>query len=262
MDDKMTRISDRLRVDDGPLEDRSHGSQPDLVESSVPQMISIGAFGRAVGRHLRDQRSKFGGASSDHLNAPGNSAVILAASHPAPALCESLASLAQEKGLAFLPVVIDESILRLGPIIVPGLSGCWRCWIARYRQHDAHPRETAALHDFYNSHPESGPGGYLEPFAWIVASQVAAILDSRAHLERWAGRLWQLDIFSREVTTGELVGVDGCCCCGLHRPQRSRTYAEMQRSLAYLWRPDEKAEGPETPDSGIKAHSVCTGEPQ
>jgi len=254
----MTQASDKLRFDDGPPEESMQGSQTGLMEPSDLQMISIGAFGRAVVRHLRDQRSKFSEASSNHLNSPlRNSAVILAAPHPAPALCESWASLAQEKGRAFLPVVIDESIIRLGPVIVPGLSGCWRCWMARYRQHDPHPRETAALHAFYNDHPESGPGGYLEPFAWIAASQLRAILDSRASLERWAGKLWQVDIFSREVTTGELVGVDGCCCCGLPRPLHSRTYTEMRESLAYLWNPDAEQESPET--DGGKAHSVCTG---
>jgi hypothetical protein len=54
-----------------------------------------------------------------------------------------------------------------------------------------------------------------------------------------------------------LVGVDGCCCCGLPRPLHSRTYTEMRESLAYLWNPDAEQESPET--DGGKAHSVCTG---
>jgi bacteriocin biosynthesis cyclodehydratase domain-containing protein len=238
-----------------------------LTKCGELDVVSIGAFGRAVARSLRHYQPRLQelNVSSPVMRAKeaiegpfrGNSAVVVATSHPAAAVCELFAGVAHENECPFLPVVVDESTLRLGPIVVPGVGGCWRCFTARHRQHDSYPRETAALHAFYNHHPDSGPKGYLEPVAWIVASQIAAILSSRRDLDHWAGKIWQVDLFTRDVTTGELVGVDGCSWCGSNRPPRTRTYGEMLHSLIYLWN-----EGPisKCKDSEVRDNSVCEGD--
>jgi bacteriocin biosynthesis cyclodehydratase domain-containing protein len=229
-------------------------------------VVSIGEFGSAVARRLRHYRHdvrelnvpcpmpRFKEATEESLR--GKSNMVVASSHPATSICERLAGIARESQCSFLPVVIDESVLRLGPVVVPGIGGCWNCWAARREQHDGHPQETAALHEFYNHHPGTGPCGYLDPFAWIAASLVAAILSSRQHLEHWAGKIWQMDLFSREVTTGELVGVDGCGWCGLNRPLETRTYREIQQALGYLWDEDSMADARHRE---LGTHSKCEG---
>jgi len=212
-------------------------------------VVTIGAFAGAVAGCLRRFRVALHESSVSCPTVPpieevlaGSAALVAVASHPARAIFERLAEIAHDKQRPFLPLVIDESVLRLGPVAVPGAGGCWHCWVARRGQHDGHYRETAALHEFYDHHPCRGPQGFLEPFAWMAAVQIVAILGSREQLEQWAGKIWQLDLFSREVTTGELIGVDGCARCGLNRPLNTRSYAEMQDTLAYLWSEDSSGE--------------------
>lgn len=265
----------QLLVDHTMLNERPKNSKTGLIERCELSVVSVGTFGRAVARHLRSYQPDL---RESNVTSPltdvspailkgsgGDSTVVVVAAHTAPAVCELFARVAHENRLPFLPVVVDESTLRLGPVVVPGVGGCWRCWVARYRQHDAHIREREALHAFYNEHPDNGPRGYLEPFAWIIASQLAAVLRSKQDLEYWAGWLWQVDLFSREVSTGELIGVDGCSWCGLNRSLPGRTYGDMQRALAWLWNGNGNRNGnddaaDEWKGREVKVQSACEGE--
>jgi len=53
--------------------------------------------------------------------------------------------------------------------------------------------------------------------------------------EALPGQVWQIDMINRKITTSTVVGVHDCPRCGLHRPGPTRSHAEMQQALAYLW---------------------------
>jgi bacteriocin biosynthesis cyclodehydratase domain-containing protein len=132
-------------------------------------------------------------------------------------------------------LVLDSAVLRLGPIVAPGGGGCWNCWARRSRQHAAWPNEQSALAQHYASQPDSGPKGFLEPFAMMGAARIGYAIEALDSSTPIGGYVWQIDLITRKVTTSTVVGIHDCRRCGLHRPAATRSFAEMQQTLAYLW---------------------------
>ena len=200
-----------------------------------------GPFGRATAGFLRRDNdliedrtfsSEFG-ASDD---GPDAAAMILVAERPMPRLSESIAAYCWRRALPFVPLFLQSGLMQLGPITIAGEGACWDCWSKRFRQHDAAPLESAALLQFYDEHPERGPRGFLQPFAALAADRIRPILElCETEPEAAAGSIWQIDMFSRRVTTGRVIGVDGCVNCGLNRPLETRSYADARQALGFLW---------------------------
>lgn len=216
-----------------------------MVEQDIsltpPHALSIGYFGRAVTQYLRVFRTDIAETvvTDDTIALPAVSpkswAVILASWRPAPRFCELLDEFSFTWERPFVPVILDSTILRIGPVVIPGRGSCWGCWARRYTQHDSWQEERRVLLEHYASHPAAGPQGYLEPFAMIGASRLASILSSLAGSSAPAGHVWQIDVITREITEGIVVGVHDCSKCGLHRPAPERSFSSMRRDLAYLW---------------------------
>lgn len=207
---------------------------------SLVRIVTAGPFGKAVARSLAAlvgnvQQQEFPSTEMPTPDAwPAADIYVAATWRPVPGLCRSLSDHAFRMGTPFIPLIVDSSTLCLGPIIVPGKSGCWRCWELRLQQHSALPREQSALLRFYEENPRAGPGGYLESFASMCAARIAAGIQSQNHLQELAGHIWQVHMLTQEVSTNFLIGVDGCAWCGLGRPFKNRTYAEIQEELACL----------------------------
>lgn len=208
-----------------------------------PHILSIGSFGRAVAHYLRDFRSDLVETvvTDDTIALPDvwptSCANIVASWRPVPHFCELLDELSFKWERPFVPVILDSTLLRIGPVVLPKLGSCWSCWVRRYAQHDAWREERRALLEHYASHPTVGPQGYLEPFAMIAASRLASILGSVRGDSSAAGHIWQIDVITRQVTMGKVVGVHDCPRCGLHR-RAERSFADLHRDLGYLWTQD------------------------
>jgi len=207
--------------------------------SDCVHVLSVGVFGRAVTKYLKTFYPDLLETVWSECR-PGNreewpqaSFVVVAAWRPVGSLCRVVDNLSYERGHPFVPVILDSPVLRLGPVTVPGVSGCWHCWDMRSRQHSPISRERSSLLEFYESNPNCGPAGYLESFAMIAAAQIGQV--TRSSLTQIAGQIWQMNLFTREVSTGYLVGVDGCKRCGLNRPIEGRTYFEAKERLSHLW---------------------------
>ncbi len=209
---------------------------------TAPHVLSIGAFGRAVAQYLRVFRADLVETivTDDTIALPSvwpkSCAVIVASWRPVPHFCELLNDLSFTWGRPFIPLILDSTILRIGPVVMPNRGSCWVCWARRYSQHDAWRQERRVLLEHYASDPTAGPRGYLEPFAMIGASRLASILGALEDPNAPAGLLWQIDVITREITAGTVVGVHDCPKCGLHRPIAERSFSAMRRDLAYLWR--------------------------
>ncbi|HZU66451.1 MAG TPA: TOMM precursor leader peptide-binding protein [Ktedonobacteraceae bacterium] len=204
-------------------------------------IVPVGAFGQAIADVLKELLPDVVETKPD----PGNKTSpalwpvarvnILAAWRPVPQLnrlCEGI-SYAWKKH--FIPVVLEDRSLRVGPVVVPGMGACYRCYEKRLLQHSPRQAIHSALRSHYEAHPQSGPAGYLAPFAEIAAIRLAqfiARLDADPASE--AGRLWQMDIITRQTLTARVVGVHGCPRCGLHRDEATRSYMPLQQELAQL----------------------------
>jgi bacteriocin biosynthesis cyclodehydratase domain-containing protein len=213
-------------------------SEPCQILKKV-SLISVGDFGKSVASHLNSFFPQLGEASDNNIpdrdSEPAPDLCILVSWRPVPALCDSLDCFAFTRRRPFIPLIVDSSVLCLGPVIVPGLSGCWRCWEQRMLQHSKASSHRAVLQRSYDSQPEAGPAGYLESFALLGAARIAELLGSRDAIENAAGQIWRMDLFSTEISMGQLIGVDNCDRCGLGRNLRDRTYAELRENLSFLW---------------------------
>jgi bacteriocin biosynthesis cyclodehydratase domain-containing protein len=214
----------------------------DRALSDQVQVVSVGTFGKAVAGYLAklcsnvEQLDWTGTASLDRNAWSAPKVRILAAWRPVPELCSFWDGLSHQNAHPFIPVIIDSAALCVGPVIVPAAkSGCWQCWQLRSQQHTKDRQERRALLQFYETNPSVGPAGYLESFALIGAAQVASAIQSADHLRQAAGKIWQIDIFTRAVSVGYLIGVDGCSRCGMGRPLQDRSWADIRHKLAFMW---------------------------
>ena len=213
-------------------------------------ILSVGAFGRTVARRLRAVRPDvletvvdYGAAAARPEEWPDARVNMIATWRPSVDFCELLDQICYESQRPFIPLVLNSTVLCLGPVVVPGQGSCWGCWSRRLRQHTSGLSQMVTVWHYYATHPEAGPEGYLEPFAAIGAARLSETVEELDSSAEVGGHVWQVDLMTREITTSTVVGVHGCPRCGLHRPPETRTFAEMQRALAYLWQDDDEKYG-------------------
>jgi bacteriocin biosynthesis cyclodehydratase domain-containing protein len=205
------------------------------------QILSVGTFGRSVATYLKGMRHDVFEtvADNDVLPLPATwlaaRQTLLASWKPAPALCELLDDVCHTWARPFLPLILDSRYMRFGPIIIPGKEGCWKCWNRRFRRQLTFPEDYAELLNHYDCEPGSGPRGFLEPFAMMGAARFSHAIDTIDSGSDLAGTIWQLDMLTGTISTGKLIGIHGCKRCGEGRNEESRSYADMQKSLEYLW---------------------------
>src|SRR5690349_3627555 len=90
-----------------------------------PHILSIGSFGRAVAHYLRDFRSDLAETivTDDTIALPAvwpaSCAVIVASWRPVPHFCELLDEFSFTREQPFVPVILDSTILRIGPVVIP-----------------------------------------------------------------------------------------------------------------------------------------------
>jgi bacteriocin biosynthesis cyclodehydratase domain-containing protein len=99
-----------------------------------------------------------------------NGVAVLALSRPSPALCERADELAHHTGTAWLPVVAETAVIRVGPYIRPGSAPCFACYAERRSQHDRHRHRTELLHRAYDRDDALAPTGFLPHTARLAAA--------------------------------------------------------------------------------------------
>ncbi len=204
-------------------------------------LLTLGGFGQAVGIYLRALRTDIletkQASEMFPFSAPWPVARmrVVAAWRPVQALCRQLDELSYKSGQPFVPLVLDSTLLQLGPIVVPGFGPCWGCSARRNRQQSSSPTATDALHDFYDRDWKAGPKGYLGPFALMAAGRISETIDAIDYATAHPGEVWQIDLLTRKVIVGRTVGIDGCLQCGLGRQPANRGFSDLQRELSYLW---------------------------
>jgi bacteriocin biosynthesis cyclodehydratase domain-containing protein len=209
--------------------------------ASPIHLLLVGTFAKAVSDYIKtirtdtyetvvtdDNALDLGPCSTARVN-------VVVAWHPVSRLCEKIDKVSRSAERPFIPVILDSINLRLGPVLIPGTATCWSCWERRSLQRSRHPDVERVLWKFYESHTGVGPKGYLEPFALMAAARLMSFIEQLDRSVALPGYIWQINMLTREVLTGTLVGVDDCPNCGLHRPPEKRGYDQMQQDLQFLW---------------------------
>jgi bacteriocin biosynthesis cyclodehydratase domain-containing protein len=167
---------------------------------------------------------------------PGATAHLLAAGAAMPGYATVLDRVAFERRVPWLPVIVEHPLLRVGPAVVPGAGACYSCWRRRLRQHAVAPDIDAALERTSLAAGGDGPAGHLPAVARLAAAVALDVVGRLARRETAeAGRVRQLDLLTRRLTTGAAVGVHGCPRCGLGRDEPARSHRQLLADLAEVW---------------------------
>ena len=118
-------------------------------------------------------------------------------------------------GTLFYPIVLQDEVASLGPLVVPGEGPCFEClWLRRNANLDASDRERAdESHAFFGQHVTS----FLQPMARIAADIAAIDLlkyFSRALPGGRAGRLIEADLMTPSIRTRNVLKAPRCPVCG------------------------------------------------
>jgi bacteriocin biosynthesis cyclodehydratase domain-containing protein len=189
-----------------------------LTYTTIPRVMigGAGGFGRRVAGFMSawlPEAQEFDVASgisagsriSDAFSAEAD-AVVLALWRPDSALCEMADELSFRNAVAWLPVIMEHPVIRIGPLVRPKAGPCFRCYAARKAQHDRQPWITAALDGGYQRDQDCGPGGYL-PHQARMAAAVA--------LEALGAGTASSDQRSQSLLDGEVVTTVGLVTGGL-----------------------------------------------
>ena len=137
------------------------------------------------------------------------------------------AACAQEV-IAWSGVVLEETHLRCGPVVVPGRGACYACYRKRWMSHAMFPERERAVEEAYANDASLGIRGFTPSSVRIAA---AALLLDREEAERAPGRLRLIDLIHCGVEETRVVRVHGCGRCSHPWPPGDRYIRELVNSL-------------------------------
>lgn len=143
-------------------------------------VVPLGAFGRRVAALFGDVTDDdccitSEGAVRAAFMAPAD-IVVAALWRPSPGLCEEADGLSFALGRPWLPVTMDYPVIHVGPLVLPPVGPCYRCYLRRRAQHDRQHAITRALYAAYDQDADLGPTGFLPHQARLAASAAAMLI--------------------------------------------------------------------------------------
>lgn len=180
-----------------------------LTDATSPQIMigGLGEFGRRMVALLSawlPEAQEFEVVSGiSTAFSSGADMVVLALWRPEPELCEMADELSFRNLVAWLPVIMEDPVVRVGPFVNPTTGPCFRCYSRRRAQHDRQPWVTAALLAGYRRDDGWGPVGYLPHQARMASAVALRTLSECALVSRSKGENW----IEGEVTT---IGLATC----------------------------------------------------
>lgn len=157
---------------------------------------------------------------------------ILISHHPCVSFCKSINDLCYKYKKTFVPIIIDQPYLTIGPIFKAQGDSCYFCYLDRYMQHAANPDITQSVFDYYDRRVRNGPNGYHYSDVLFVSNLIFANLESS--FEQFRGKLLRVNLINREIVVSEVIGVHGCPRCGLNRDEKTRSYKDLHNYLIKL----------------------------
>jgi bacteriocin biosynthesis cyclodehydratase domain-containing protein len=208
------------------------------------QVMTLGGFADAVYAYLQEFCPDVAQIRLEDMSLPaelGGRIWIAVGWRPVPSICSELNKRSHLTGRPFVPVIVDNTSLQLGPVVLPNRGACWECWVRRSNQHSPWPAARDALFKYYDTNAQAGAPGYLEPLAMVAAAKTAAIVEAVDSGSARGGYVWQMDMITRAVATSTVVGVHGCDQCGLGRSVDERTFSAMRDDLSWLFSNDAQS---------------------
>lgn len=124
----------------------------------------------------------------------------------------------------FYPIVLEDEVATLGPLVVPGEGPCYECLVARQDANVADPgrRRASEAHAFFGQEVT----GFVQPMARVAADLAAVDLlkyFSRVLPGGVAGRLIEADLMAPSLRTRTVLKAPRCPVCS---PARNEPAAQ------------------------------------
>ena len=149
----------------------------------------------------------------------GRAALIAACDAPNLAWLRDLNMQAMTQQRPFLPVWMDRACVHMGPMALPGATGCLECW---WHRGQAALRRDGAIVDLPHERLSS------EIVAELGASLVAAELlrwSLGAHIVTDPGMAWRFDLLTMDFAGAKVLRLPRCPACGNAAQKAAREHA-------------------------------------
>ncbi len=176
------------------------------------RLVPVDEFGAAVARRLLTHR-RAALVDPDALRAPiarPHPGLLVVAGSARRTELTAINDLAAAEDVPWLPVVLRQTRIDIGPVIGPGSEACYRCMQARVRQHDPHRRTTEEV-DASATRRTAFLPAHVRQAAGIATRLTAA----RPRTPHRAPVLSFGLHGAAPVTAHPVMGVHGCPGCGL-----------------------------------------------
>lgn len=154
---------------------------------------------------------------------PPGSAIALVSPVPVPRIERALSHAAYLWKSRFLPVVVDQGRLRVGPVSAPGTTGCSECFRARSRQHLPSTGPQDAVEAALQNDPRRLVEGHLPMAAAIASAALRSFTEHDAPAPGAVGEIRLYDLLGQTMLRSDVVGVHACRICAPKHdwPERS-----------------------------------------
>jgi len=176
-----------------------------------------GPFGKAVAhavrRELDDVVAVERGMHGDAIARADR--VVFVSWRSSDAAAAALADAANDAGVPFFPVQLDNRVMVIGPLFGHG-GPCYRCFRARYLTHAAGADRQQLLWKLYADDASAGVAGFTPSMVRIAASAALSAIaaESADPTVRW------FDVLTGDLTGSEIVAIHACT--GPHDRARNR----------------------------------------
>lgn len=113
----------------------------------------------------------------------------------------------------WMPVQLGPRSIRVGPVIVPGMSACLSCFYRRQRQHGKRNGVDDGLERSLAETNSPGYRGHLPAHVDLVAGLLTAVAQSDASITAFATRFWRLGYGEMAVRESLLTPAAACPRC-------------------------------------------------
>ncbi|AEW99931.1 TOMM precursor leader peptide-binding protein [Streptantibioticus cattleyicolor] len=131
--------------------------------------------------------------------------------------------------LTWAPLVLTPRGVRLGPVVVPGRSACYHCFLRRQRQHDWDVGDTQAWWDSVTRDPSNCVAGWL-PSDVLMARGLTRVLAARGP-GAFAGTVVTYDGVTGDVSGDPVTGVHACPRCRRRPDRRADTWTALAQQF-------------------------------
>jgi bacteriocin biosynthesis cyclodehydratase domain-containing protein len=133
-------------------------------------------------------------------------------------------------GITWFPVVLAFPAIRVGPVVVPGASACYPCYLARRWQRDP----LAEISQAVLASNAPGPAGFFPHHALLAGALTNNLLRDidRHGCGASAGCVRTMVLPTGQLHASRAVGVDRCPRCSFRFQARRAAVREQLRHVA------------------------------